>query len=90
MPAHLLLRLEAPLMSFGTTAVDHRRPVQAWPAVSMLTGLLANALGWERSDNVALDRLQARIRWAALLRPLSIAANPRTISPSRNLIPNSM
>ncbi|KAB0583219.1 type I-E CRISPR-associated protein Cas5/CasD [Ideonella dechloratans] len=65
MPAHLLLRLEAPLMSFGTTAVDHRRPVQAWPAVSMLTGLLANALGWERSDNVALDRLQARIRWAA-------------------------
>ncbi len=65
MPAHLLLRLEAPLMSFGTTAVDHRRPVQAWPAVSMLTGLLANALGWERSDAHALDQLQARIRWAA-------------------------
>lgn len=65
MPTHLLLRLEAPLMSFGTTAVDHRRPVQAWPAVSMLTGLLANALGWERSDAAALDRLQQRIRWAA-------------------------
>jgi CRISPR system Cascade subunit CasD len=65
MPAHLLLRLEAPLMSFGSTAVDHRRPVQAWPAVSMLTGLLANALGWDRSDSAALDRLQARIRWAA-------------------------
>ncbi|MFM2406687.1 MAG: hypothetical protein RL223_4567 [Pseudomonadota bacterium] len=65
MPAHLLLRLEAPLMSFGTTAVDHRRPVQAWPAVSMLTGLLANALGWDRSQSAALDRLQARIRWAA-------------------------
>jgi CRISPR system Cascade subunit CasD len=62
---HLLLRLEAPLMSFGTTAVDHRRPVQAWPAVSMLTGLLANALGWRRSDVLALDALQARIRWAA-------------------------
>jgi CRISPR system Cascade subunit CasD len=62
---HLLLRLEAPLMSFGTTAVDHRRPVQAWPAVSMLTGLLANALGWQRSDASALDALQARIRWAA-------------------------
>lgn len=65
MPTHLLLRLEAPLMSFGTTAVDHRRPVQAWPAVSMLTGLLANALGWDRSDAAALDRLQSRIRWAA-------------------------
>lgn len=62
---HLLLRLEAPLMSFGTTAVDHRRPVQPWPAVSMLTGLLANALGWQRSDTQALDALQARIRWAA-------------------------
>lgn len=65
MPTHLLLRLEAPLMSFGTTAVDHRRPVQPWPPVSMLTGLLANALGWERSETTALDRLQSRIRWAA-------------------------
>jgi CRISPR system Cascade subunit CasD len=65
MVAHLLMRLEAPLMSFGTTAVDHRRPIQPWPAVSMLTGLLANALGWDRSDTVALDRLQARLRWAA-------------------------
>ena len=52
-------------MSFGSTAVDHRRPVQAWPAVSMLTGLLANALGWERSQTTELDRLQARLRWAA-------------------------
>lgn len=65
MATHLLLRLEAPLMSFGTTAIDHRRPVQAWPAASMLTGLLANALGWQRSDATALDRLQQRIRWAA-------------------------
>ena len=62
---HLLLRLEAPLMSFGTTAVDYRRPVQPWPPVSLLTGLLANALGYERGDAEALDRLQARIRWAA-------------------------
>ena len=52
-------------MSFGSAAVDHRRPVQAWPAVSMLTGLLANALGWDRSQAGDLDRLQARIRWAA-------------------------
>jgi CRISPR system Cascade subunit CasD len=63
--AHLLLRLEAPLMSFGSTAVDHRRPVQPWPAVSMLTGLLGNALGWDRSAVAELDRLQARVRWAA-------------------------
>lgn len=72
---HLLLRLEAPLMSFGTTAVDHRRPVQPWPAVSMLTGLLANALGWQRSDAQALDSLQARIRWAARIDRPGMALN---------------
>jgi CRISPR system Cascade subunit CasD len=72
---HLLLRLEAPLMSFGTTAVDHRRPVQPWPAVSMLTGLLANALGWQRSDGPALDALQARIRWAARIDRAGVALN---------------
>ena len=72
---HLLLRLEAPLMSFGTTAVDHRRPVQAWPAVSMLTGLLANALGWQRSDAKALDALQSRIRWAARIDRAGTAVN---------------
>jgi CRISPR system Cascade subunit CasD len=65
MPQHLLLRLEAPLMSFGTVAVDHNRPVQPWPAASLLTGLLANALGWRREHGAALDGLQARLRWAA-------------------------
>jgi len=65
MAQHLLLRLEAPLMSFGAVAVDQRRPVQAWPAVSMLTGLLANALGWNRQAAQRLDALQDRIRWAA-------------------------
>lgn len=67
MPLHLLLRLEAPLMSFGTLAVDANRPVQRWPAVAMLTGLLANALGWRRTDAQALEDLQARLRWAARL-----------------------
>lgn len=73
--AHLLLRLEAPLMSFGTTAVDHRRPVQPWPAVSMLTGLLANALGWQRSEVHALDALQSRIRWAARIDRAGLVLN---------------
>ncbi|MBG6080652.1 type I-E CRISPR-associated protein Cas5/CasD [Rubrivivax gelatinosus] len=65
MARHLLLRLEGPLMAFGTTAIDHRRPVQPWPATSMLTGLLANALGWDRAEGARLERLQARLRWAA-------------------------
>lgn len=65
MPMHLLLRLEAPLMAFGTVAVDRHRPVQAWPATSMLTGLLANALGWTQQQPDLHDALQARLRWAA-------------------------
>ncbi len=72
---YLLMRLEAPLMSFGTVAVDHRRPVQLWPAVSMLTGLLANALGWQRADVKALDQLQSRIRWAARIDRVGVALN---------------
>lgn len=67
MTAHLLLRLEAPLMAFGAVAVDQRRPVQRWPARSMLTGLFANALGWQRQESDRLERLQARLRWAARL-----------------------
>jgi CRISPR system Cascade subunit CasD len=67
MALFLLLRLEGPLMSFGSLAVDQHRPVQRWPATSMLTGLLANALGWRRTDHNPLQRLQARLRWAARL-----------------------
>jgi len=65
MPAHLLLRLEAPLLSLGSAAVDQRRPIQRWPAASMLTGLLGNALGYRRTEPALLDQLQARLRWAA-------------------------
>jgi CRISPR system Cascade subunit CasD len=67
MALYLLLRLEGPLMSFGSLAVDQHRPVQRWPATSMLTGLLANALGWRRTDHDQLQRLQARLLWAARL-----------------------
>ncbi len=61
----LLLRFDAPLISFGGTAIDHNGVVQAFPALSMLTGLLANALGWDHRDWHELDGLQARIRFAA-------------------------
>ena len=65
MPIHLLMRLEAPMLSLGGPAVDQRRPVQRWPAASLLTGLLGNALGYRRIDATLLDRLQARLCWAA-------------------------
>ncbi|MDF1586566.1 type I-E CRISPR-associated protein Cas5/CasD [Marinimicrococcus flavescens] len=61
----LILRLEGPLMSFGHVAVDEIRPTRQLPGRSMLTGLLANALGWEHGAVDALDRLQARLRFAA-------------------------
>ncbi len=63
----LILRLEGPLMSFGDVAIDEIRPSRRLPARSMLTGLLANALGYEHRDVDALDRLQERLRFAARL-----------------------
>ncbi|MGI8498964.1 MAG: type I-E CRISPR-associated protein Cas5/CasD [Gemmatimonadaceae bacterium] len=61
----LLLRFDAPLISFGAPMVDQNGVVQAFPALSMLTGLLANALGWDHRDAGKLSLLQDRIRYAA-------------------------
>lgn len=60
----LLLRLDAPLMSFGTTAVDHHRRAQGFPARSMIAGLLANALGYDHGQSEAIQSLQGRLRIA--------------------------
>lgn len=60
----LLLRLEAPLLSFGGHAVDERRVCREMPGQAMLTGLLANALGWHHRDGEALDGLQRRLTYA--------------------------
>ncbi|MEL6317338.1 MAG: type I-E CRISPR-associated protein Cas5/CasD, partial [Pseudomonadota bacterium] len=38
-----------------------RGPTDEFPSASMLTGLLANALGWRRTDVDALQRLQDRL-----------------------------
>lgn len=60
----LILRLEAPLLSFGGIAVDEKRRTRELPSRSMLCGLLANALGWRHGDFDRLDRLQARLVFA--------------------------
>jgi len=60
----LLLRLEAPLMSFGGVLVDERGVTEAFPTRSMLTGLLGNALGYDHREAEALGRLQDRLRHA--------------------------
>lgn len=58
----LLLRFDAPLMSFGAPAVDNRRVIQEMPALSQVVGLLGNALGYDHADGDALSRLQTRLR----------------------------
>ncbi len=62
---HLILVLDAPLMAFGGMAVDNHGVIEDFPALSMLAGLLGNALGYRRTDREALDRLQARLVFAA-------------------------
>ena len=61
----LLLRFDAPLMSFGAPMVDQHGVVQPMPALSMITGLLANAIGYRHSESARLQRLQERLRVAA-------------------------
>lgn len=62
---HLILTLEAPLMAFGGEMVDNYGVVRWFPAASMLTGLLANALGWRRTEAERHKRLQERLIFAA-------------------------
>ncbi|MBN8892687.1 MAG: type I-E CRISPR-associated protein Cas5/CasD [Rhodospirillales bacterium 69-11] len=60
----LVLRLEAPLVAFGGVAIDAIGVTRDFPAASMLTGLLANALGWQRTDRAAHQSLQDRLVFA--------------------------
>lgn len=61
----LLLRFDAPLVSFGGVVVDRHGVSFEFPARSLLTGLLANALGLDHRQAELLERLQRRLRHAA-------------------------
>ena len=61
MPRHLLMRLEAPLIAFGGETIDNLGVIRDFPALSMVTGLLANALGYRREETELHDRLQTRL-----------------------------
>ncbi len=63
----LHLDLSAPLMAFGAVAVDQVGPTHDFPTASGLTGLLANALGWDWTDAAKHDALQARLVYAAVI-----------------------
>lgn len=71
MARHLVLRLASPLIAFGGETIDNRGVIRDFPALSMLTGLAANALGWDRSDDVSHSRLQKRLRAGSVLEPTS-------------------
>ncbi len=60
----LLLRLEGPLMSFGGPMVDQQGVIQDHPGLSLLTGLLGNALGYDHSESERLQDLQGRLNYA--------------------------
>lgn len=62
---HLILSLEAPLMAFGGETIDNYGVIRWFPSASMLTGLLANALGWQRIERERHQRLQNRLVFAA-------------------------
>lgn len=62
MPRHLLMRLSSPLIAFGGESIDNFGVIRDFPALSMVTGLVANALGWDRADDVRHNRLQARLK----------------------------
>lgn len=69
MARHLVLRLAAPLIAFGGETIDNRGVIRDFPALSMVTGLLANALGWDRGDAQHHNRLQQRLRMGSMLEP---------------------
>ena len=62
---HLILHLEAPLMAFGGETIDNYGVIRWFPSASMLTGLLANALGWRRIERERHQALQDRLVFAA-------------------------
>ncbi len=59
------LRFDAPLMSFGSVAVDQANKTDLYPYRAMLVGLLANALGHTRDEVEKHEALQSGLRYAA-------------------------
>ena len=64
---YLILDLESPLSAYGREMVDAYGFTGRFPTASMLTGLLGNALGYERTEGRLLQDLQDRMVFAARL-----------------------
>jgi len=61
----VLIQLDAPMMSFGHVAVDAARDTLPFPTLSMMTGLIGNALGYDHREAHKLSALQGRMHMAA-------------------------
>lgn len=61
----LILRFDAPLISFGAPIIDRHGKVQSYPALSMIAGMLGNALGYDHRDHEKLESLQNRLDYAS-------------------------
>lgn len=61
----LVLHIEAPLLAFGGIRIDHIGVTRDFPSQSLMTGLLANALGYRRTEWEQHQRLQDRLIFAA-------------------------
>lgn len=70
MPRHLVLRLKAPIASFGVISGEEIRRTGDFPTRSQIWGMVGNAMGLDRGraeDMARLDRLQSATAFAALL-----------------------
>lgn len=61
----LILRFDAPLVSFGGVKVDQHNVTDRFPGLSLIAGLIANALGWVHSDMEKIQRIQDRLLLAS-------------------------
>ncbi len=61
----LILRFDAPLMSFGGVMVDQHGVTDRFPGLSLFAGMVANSLGWNHKDAERIDAFQARITVAS-------------------------
>jgi len=64
----MVLVFDAPLVAFGGETIDNLGVIREFPALSMITGLFANALGWDRSETDRHELLQDRLIVGSLVR----------------------
>lgn len=84
---YLVFQLQAPLTAWGETAVGEYRPSANYPSESALVGLLAAALGIDRSDETQHQKLRTELCFAIgvqsagrLLRDYQTAQVPGRVS----------